>query len=244
MSTLASDLINKSREPNVGSGEFAAELENDPNNSALPSYDASRDRTSQSSSEAILRGSKQITLADKAIQDRVSEADNSHLPSGDGEVDSQLREIMTARNPESEDHYLHAAYFAQTGGRSGFSYLLHTQSGVTPITFAEGIFVTTSVAIVDQLRSDIKRSPNVSTQIKEVTAQQYRQLLEAAQASKSLLSRSGGLANSTDVASDAQEIMAAQKRQIAELQAKLDAKDAAAGVPANKRPSFGAGKTE
>lgn len=230
METLASRIVKDARRTEEARTEFEADIRSDEERANIPAFDTARDRASNASQDGIIRASKSITLADKDVADRIAAIDASSLPV-DAEISDQLKSIIDQEDPLNPGNYKHAAYFAQTGGRSGFAYFVTTASGVVEISFPEGLLVTTSIPLVQMLRKDLKENNYLRNQIREVTTQQYRELLEAGQASRALIARSGGLSNSNDVTADAQEIMAAQKRRIAELEAQLNSKaDAGANL--------------
>ena len=221
--SIATRIAQQASNPNNSSPDMVEDrLQADGSNQDRPAYDFSRTRTANGNPDALLHSSASINMTDERVMAHVQKVDNAAFGEVDDETKEQVRELMGKLHPDNNEHLLYPAYFAQSGGRSGFQFLVQTTSGMMPLQFADGLFVTTSVALVETIRNEIRTNPQVAMHIQEVTAQQYSSQLQAAQQGRALLARGGGMMSTQGVAQDQAEIIAAQKRQIEELEAKLN----------------------
>lgn len=124
----------------------------------------------------------------------VERADSASLPKPPDTVPEEAIKIMGELDPDNPGMYKHPHHFAQTGNRTGFSYLYIDPKTKKPnnVVFEQGVFVTKDVYLIDLLNKDINRKGGIGRFIKNITAANYSELIAANRQYQRLLASTGG----------------------------------------------------
>lgn len=133
------------------------------------------------SDEATHTSSKLNTLGQAGVQDEVTRRNMAATLQEHGKHAEEIAQLMALLDPEDETQYVNARYFEQQGARKGFTLYASLGGEETfPIQFDNGIYVTSSVQIVDAIHRTINnRRANVGAHIVEISAARYEGLLNA-----------------------------------------------------------------
>jgi len=149
--------------------------------------------------EAMHSSSPLNTLASADIRDRVARRSQAVTEASGDTISDELSEILEAVNPEDHTQFANPRYFEQTGNRKGFTLYAEVEDQQAfPIQFDNGIYVTSSIAIVEAINRTIRNNrANVSAHIVEISAERYKAVLASAAQASRLRSTNGPVTTST-----------------------------------------------
>lgn len=175
------------REPTIG------DLQNDLKRDVMGAPVVTEVAPSAIAEEAQHSSSALNTLAQSKVREEVARRSDASIPQSTGSFAEEVHEVMSAVNPEDPTQYVNARYFEQKGQGRGFTLYAEVEGDTAfPIVFENGVYITSSIAIVDAIHRTMEnRRANISAHIAEISESRYEQLF-AAQAQAQRLRATNG----------------------------------------------------